>query len=224
VNVRSATEPRSSLSGRLAAWLAFVGVITAIGYASRFTSGPPSRNALYQWSTAVGELITFAIIITVTLAITGPYHDLLALRRPRSWTRAAKLAVPAFIAAFIAISAIDQALHGSREQGLVPKHWEPGHAGPYVTNFVIVAAVAPVCEELLFRGLGFSLLERFGKWPALLAVGISFGLYHGLVEALPELALFGCMLAWLRYETGSVFPGMIVHATFNTIGLASMFF
>jgi membrane protease YdiL (CAAX protease family) len=84
--------------------------------------------------------------------------------------------------------------------------------------------VAPVCEELLFRGLGFSLLERFGKWPAILAVGISFGLYHGLVEALPELALFGCMLAWLRYETGSVFPGMIVHATFNTIGLASMFF
>lgn len=201
-----------------------MGVITAIGYASRFTQGPPSRNALYQWSTAVGELITFAIIIGVTLAITGPYRDLLALRRPVSWGRAAKLAVPAFIAAFIAISAIDQALHGSREQGLVPKHWEPGHAAPYVTNFVIVAAVAPITEELLFRGLGYSLLERFGRWPAILAVGISFGLYHGLVEALPELALFGCMLAWLRSETRSVYPGMIVHATFNTIGLLSMFF
>ena len=198
-------------------------MITAIGYASRFTSGPPSRNALYQWSTAAGELITFAIIITVTLAITGPYHDLLALRRPRSWTRAAKLAVPAFIATVLAISAIDQALHGSREQGLVPKHWEAGHAGPYATNFVIVAVVAPVCEELLFRGLGFSLLRRFGTWPAILAVGIGFGLYHGLVEALPELVLFGCMLAWLRYETDSVLPGMIVHATFNTVGLLSMF-
>jgi len=135
----------------------------------------------------------------------------------------AKLAVPAFIAVFIAISAIDQALHGSKEQGLVPKHWEPSHAGAYAANFVIVAAVAPFTEELLFRGLGFSLLEHFGKWPAILTVGIAFGLYHGLVQALPELALFGCTLAWLRWKTGSVFPGMIVHATFNTIGLLSMF-
>jgi len=205
------------------AWIVFVGVITAIAYASRFTQGPPSRNALYQWTTAVGELLTFAIIVVVTLAITGSQHQLLALRRPHSWSQAAKLAVPAFIAVFIAISAIDQALHGSKEQGLVPKHWEPSHAGAYAANFVIVAAVAPVTEELLFRGLGFSLLERFGKWPAILTVGIAFGLYHGLVQALPELALFGCTLAWLRWKTGSVFPGMIVHATFNTIGLLSMF-
>jgi membrane protease YdiL (CAAX protease family) len=204
-------------------WVVFVGVITAIAYASRFTQGAPSRNALYQWSTAVGELVTFAIIVVVTLAITGQHHELLALRRPRSWKRAAKLAVPAFIAVFIVISVIDQALHGSKEQGLVPKHWEPSHAGAYATNFVIVAAVAPVTEELLFRGLGFSLLERFGKWPAILMVGIAFGLYHGLVQALPELALFGCTLAWLRSETGSVFPGMIAHAAFNTIGLLSMF-
>jgi hypothetical protein len=208
---------------RLVAWILFVALISSVAYASRFAAGPPERNALYKWSTAVSELFVFAIIIAVTLAITGSRRQLLALRRPHSWRQAATLAVPVFIAAFVAISALDRALHGSREQGLVPKHWEPSHAGAYAANFVVIAGVAPFAEELLFRGLGYSLLEPFGRWTAILTVGIAFGLYHGLVEALPELALFGCALAWLRSRTGSVYPGMLAHATFNAIGLVSVF-
>jgi membrane protease YdiL (CAAX protease family) len=209
---------------RLVAWIVFVGLITAVAYASRFTAGRPDRNALYQWSTAISELVVFAVIVVVTLAIAGSHHELLALRRPRSWRRAVALAVPLFIAVFVAISALDRALHGAREQGLVPKHWEPRHASAFAANFVVVALIAPFTEELLFRGLGYSLLERYlGKWPTILAIGIAFGLYHGLVEALPELALFGCALAWLRSRTGSVIPGMLVHATFNAVGLLSVF-
>ncbi|HEY2219422.1 MAG TPA: CPBP family intramembrane glutamic endopeptidase [Gaiellaceae bacterium] len=208
---------------RLVAWILFVALISSVAYASRFAAGPPERNALYKWSTAVSELFVFAIIIAVTLAITGSQRQLLALRRPHSWRQAATLGVPVFIAAFVAISALDRALHGSREQGLVPKHWEPSHAGAYAANFVVIAGVAPFAEELLFRGLGYSLLEPFGRWTAILTVGIAFGLYHGLVEALPELALFGCALAWLRSRTGSVYPGMLAHATFNAIGLVSVF-
>jgi len=209
---------------RLVAWIAFGMLVSAVAYASRFTAGPPERDALYKWSTAIGEIFVFAVIITVTLAITGSQRQLLALRRPYSWRRAAALAVPVFIVVFVAITAIDQALHGSKEQGLVPKHWEPSHASAFAANFVVVALIAPVAEELLFRGLGFSLLlPRLGRWPTIIAIGIAFGLYHGLVEALPELALFGCALAWLRARTGSVFPGMLAHATFNTIGLLSVF-
>jgi membrane protease YdiL (CAAX protease family) len=209
---------------RLVAWVAFVTLIAAVAYASRFAEGTPDRDVLYKWSTAIGELILFAVIITVTLAIAGSQRHLLALRRPYSWRRAAALAVPVFIAVFVAISALDRALHGSREQGLVPKHWEPSHAGAFAANFVVIAIVAPFAEELLFRGLGFSLLlPRLGHWPTIITIGIAFGLYHGLVEALPELALFGCVLAWLRARTGSVFPGMLAHATFNAVGVLSVF-
>jgi membrane protease YdiL (CAAX protease family) len=209
---------------RLVAWILFVALISSVAYASRFASGPPERNALYKWSTAISELFVFAVIIAVTLAIAGSQRQLLALRRPYSWGQAAALAVPVFVAVFVAISAIDRVLHGAREQGLVPKHWESSHAAAYAANFVVIAGVAPFAEELLFRGLGYSLLEPFGRWTAILTVGIAFGLYHGLVEALPELALFGCALAWLRSRTGSVYPGMLAHATFNTIGLLSVFF
>jgi membrane protease YdiL (CAAX protease family) len=209
---------------RLVAWILFVALISSIAYASRFAAGPPARDTLYKWSTAASELFVFAVIIAVTLAIAGSQKQLLALRQPYSWPQALKLAVPVFIAAFVAISAIDRALHGAKEQGLVPKHWESSHAGAYAANFVVIAGVAPFAEELLFRGLGYSLIEPFGRWTAILTIGITFGLYHGLVEALPELALFGCTLAWLRSRTGSVYPGMLAHATFNTIGLLSIFF
>ena len=81
--------------------------------------------------------------------------------------------------------------------------------------------VAPVVEELTYRGLGYSLLERYGRWFAIVTVGCVFALDHGLVQAFPELALFGCALAWLRMRTTSVYPGMLLHATFNGIALVA---
>ena len=50
-------------------------------------------------------------------------------------------------------------------------------------------------------------------------VGISFGVWHGLVEALPLLVAFGAGLAYLRYRVDSVYPGMIVHGLFNAVSL-----
>jgi membrane protease YdiL (CAAX protease family) len=207
------------MSRRLAAWIGFVGLISAIGYYSRFSGSEPDRNLLYQWTTVGWQLTTFLILVGVTLAIAGPHRDLFALRRPVSWPRALRYYVLLLVGVYTAIAVMDQVLHGAREQGLTPSGWQSQHAWAYAANFVVVAGVAPFAEELLFRGLGYSLLERFGQWPAILMVGLAFGLYHGLVQALPELVLFGCALAWLRAKTGSIFPGMLLHATFNAIAL-----
>ncbi len=209
------------MSRRLAAWILFVALVSTVAYASRFTAGRPDRNALYQWSTAIGELTIFVVILAVTLAIAGGRYELLALRPPVSWPRALAFCVLLLIVVYALIASIDPLLHGGREQGLTPTGWQPRHAAAYAANFVVIAVVAPFVEELLFRGLGYSLLERFGRWPAILTVGVAFGLYHGLVQALPELVIFGCALAWLRSKTRSVYPGMLLHATFNAIALVA---
>ena len=87
---------------------------------------------------------------------------------------------------------------------------------------LVVTLVAPFVEELLYRGLGFGLLTPFvGPWPAILITGVAFGLAHGLVLGLPVLTIFGVALGWLRWQTGSVVPGMIVHALFNGLALAA---
>ena len=74
-------------------------------------------------------------------------------------------------------------------------------------------------EELTFRGLGFTLFRPFGLWQAILWVGVTFALAHGLLQAFPELLIFGCTLAWLRSRVDSVYPGMFVHSAFNGIAL-----
>jgi membrane protease YdiL (CAAX protease family) len=83
----------------------------------------------------------------------------------------------------------------------------------------LFAVVAPIVEELTFRGVGQSLLSFVGRWPSILLVGIAFGVAHGLVEALLVLVPFGIALAWLRDRTKSVLPGMVVHGLFNAIAL-----
>src|SRR5436309_3498445 len=58
------------------------------------------------------------------------------------------------------------------------------------------------------------------RWPTFVLVGVAFGLAHGLLEALIVLIPFGIVLAYVRDRTGSVFPGMVVHALFNGVALA----
>ena len=107
------------------------------------------------------------------------------------------------------------------EQGLTPTEWEPDHAAAYVANAIVICTWIPFVEELTFRGLGFSLLQRFGRWPAILAVGVLFGLAHGLIVGFPIIAVFGCALAWIRARTDSVVPGMFLHGLFNLIALVA---
>jgi membrane protease YdiL (CAAX protease family) len=89
----------------------------------------------------------------------------------------------------------------------------------YIVNGIVIAVVAPIVEELTFRGLGYSLLARYGRWAAIIGTGVAFALAHGLVNAFPLLAAFGIGLAYLRSRVGSVYPGMIVHGIFNAIAL-----
>ena len=206
-------------------WSVLVGVLIAIAYIGNSVAATGSDTALYHYSTAVGAAVEYAVLLGLALLIARRRSDLLALRRPPSWLTALGLALLVFVVAYVAIFAMDSVLHGGREQGLVPKRWEPKHESAYAANWVVVAAVAPFVEELIYRGLGYSLIvERFGKWIAIVAVGLLFAASHGLVQAFPELATLGCGLAWLRSKTESILPGMLVHAAFNSVALAVVFF
>jgi membrane protease YdiL (CAAX protease family) len=211
------------LSGKLAGWFVLVGVISAISYAGRFAGGKPPKNALYDYSTAVSELILFAIILGFVFLIARglPKRQAFALRQPRSWGEAVGLWFAVLVVVGITNAIFNPLLHGGREQGLTPSGWEPKHAAAFALNLVAFALIGPIAEELTFRGLGFYLLEGFiGQTATILVLGIMFGLWHGLIEALPVLVVFGLCLAYLRARTDSIYPGMILHAFFNAAALA----
>jgi membrane protease YdiL (CAAX protease family) len=193
-----------------------------LSYTLRFTSGKPPKDLLYKWSTAAGTLFQFAVIAAIIYGIAGLSHDrrgVFALRRPTSWRTAIKIGIGVGIGILILTLILTPLLEPGREQGVTPDTWQPEHAAAYIANGIVVAVVAPIVEELTFRGLGYSLLARYGRWVAIIGTGLAFALAHGLVDAFPLLAAFGFGLAYLRSRVDSVYPGMIVHGLFNAIAL-----
>lgn len=209
------------MTSPLAAWTTFVVAFATLSYSLRFTEGKPPDDFLYRWSTFAGGLIQFALIglIIYGIAGLGNRRELLALRRPTSWRRAIGIGIGVAVLMLILSSTLGRLLEPGEEQGVTPDVWRPDHAAAYVANGFVICVVAPFVEELAFRGLGYSLLARFGRWIAIVLVGLLFGVAHGLVEALPFLAALGAGLAYLRSRVDSVLPGMLVHGLFNATAL-----
>ena len=218
------TESSVSNRTRLACWAALVAAIAGLNYYSRFTSSSASsgRDEVYSWSAFVGGIVVYAFWLGLVLAIAIDRKDLLALRKPRSWGRALRLGIAAIVVVYvfeIFVSLLPLPQSPSKEQALTPTHWEPAHAAAFAANVALFTIVAPIVEELMFRGLGQSLLRYLGRVPAIVLVGVTFGITHGLLEALVVLIPFGVALAYLRDRTDSVYPGMLVHASFNAVAL-----
>ena len=211
-------------TGKLVAWFALVGSLAALNYASRFTSGKPPPNTLYHYDTAISGIFFYAITLGIVLWIArGLTRRELALQAPASWGRALGLALATLIVLLVVEVALESVLHGTREQGLEPTHWIPSKAVPFALNAAVVVLIAPVVEELTFRGVGIALLSRFGSLVAVVGSAAAFAADHGLVEGFAALFLFGLGVALLRMRTDSLYPGMLLHATFNALALLDAF-
>ena len=87
-----------------------------------------------------------------------------------------------------------------------------------VVGALVVIAVAPVCEELFFRGFMFRVLRlRTGFWAAAVVDGILFGLVHGVNVVLPVLVVLGVVLCWVFERTGTLFATIAIHAFNNMV-------
>jgi membrane protease YdiL (CAAX protease family) len=200
-----------------------VGAVAALNYAS-YGSQTGTGEEIYQWSSFGNGAVFYAFILGLTLALAHGRRPLLALRRPRVSVGVAARVAGASILAVLVWEYVVVLLPGKdpgKEQGLTPTHWEPKHAAAFAANFVLFVVLAPFVEELLFRGVGYSLLRVYGAVPAILAVGLAFGAWHGLLWALLVLVPFGWALAIIRERTDSVYPGMIVHALFNAFAITA---
>jgi len=83
--------------------------------------------------------------------------------------------------------------------------------------------VAPLFEEIIFRGFLYKVFDDMsGGRVAVPATAILFALLHAfqLWGNWPAVALIfavGYVLAWLRYRSGSIIPGLIVHTSYNAM-------
>lgn len=216
--VSAATQPV-----RLVAWIGFVTLFAVLAYGSSFaTDAAEPDEPLYESSFFVASVAGLTLMIGVALLVSaGATRELLALRRPRSWPAALGLSLLVLVAIFAVGAVVGLFLDPAGEQGLLPERWPPPDAAVFALNAAAVVAGAPLAEELLFRGAGYSLLERLGPATAIVLSSLAWAAAHGLVEAFPLIFALGIGLGILRRMTGSVLPAILLHAVFNALALAA---
>lgn len=205
----------------LIGWATFVLLFGMLNYTARFAGPEPPDDVAYRWESSIGAVIQFGFVfgIVLLLALGRPKRELFALRRPTSWGGAAAVSVGIIVAILLIAQALAPFVDPEEEQGLTPTYWDSARVAQFAGYVFAVVVIGPIVEELLFRGAGYSLLEPFGKWTAIIGVGAAFGLAHGLLEGLPIITAFGLGLAYLRSRTESLYPCILLHSFFNATAL-----
>lgn len=83
---------------------------------------------------------------------------------------------------------------------------------------IAVCLIAPVVEELVFRGFLYDAIGRSAPpWVAWVATSALFAVYH--LDPVHVIAVFftGLFLGWLRWQSGSVVPSILAHTANNTL-------
>jgi uncharacterized protein len=206
-------------------WMLLPALLFVLNFIGGLTQDTGDRaNAVYDLSTLVASgaieaaLAGYAVLATRLSA--QPIAETLAIRRVP--LRAALVTGAIGLVVILASEAVlDPIFNGGAQQGIEPTH-NPETTHQWVAVGVAVlmlVIVAPVAEELIFRGLGFAALGQV----AVPVTSLLFAIAHGLPSLLVEVAVAGLVLAEIRRRTDSVLPGMGVHMAFNGLALVVAF-
>ena len=86
-------------------------------------------------------------------------------------------------------------------------------------GYVSVGLLAPLAEELVFRGAILRSLLRWSSrpWIAIAISAVFFAAAHMNPAQLPHAFIIGLLLGWLYYRTNSIIPGMVYHWINNSV-------
>lgn len=97
-------------------------------------------------------------------------------------------------------------------------HGQAQPAGLIIVLWAGAVLIAPVAEELFFRGLLQTLLVRLARnrWLSIVLASLAFGAVHfQQPHAMAALAVLGVLIGYAYERTGSLVPPIVIHAVFN---------
>ena len=169
-----------------------------------------------QVCTGIGFLI---VPISLASAGGGGLRDALGRLGFRSFDipRAVKW-VMIGVVSYFALSIIYSVVIGTPEQDDIA-----GDFGPMPVQILLIVLLAPIAEEVCFRGMLFGgIRTRLPLWAAAPAAGAVFGLLHYSTgwSAVPPLFILGTILCVVYEKSGSIWPVIAIHMFNNALALA----
>ena len=170
-----------------------------------------------QVMNATGMIITMALfsIITMAVFLIAKWSVV-----SRHWVRTR----PWFVLFWCVVAALG---------ALVPSVWLQEHM-PELPNLVegefdmimkdrmgyfVVGLLAPLAEEMVFRGAILRSLLRWksNPWIGIVISAILFAVIHMNPAQMPHAFLIGLLLGWMYWRTDSIVPGVVYHWVNNTV-------
>lgn len=88
--------------------------------------------------------------------------------------------------------------------------------GNFIIEVIATAILAPIIEEIIFRGLCYRYARKaFPTFAAALISGVIFGISHGNPISFVFTTILGIILAYAYEKSGSIVPSILIHMGFN---------
>lgn len=82
------------------------------------------------------------------------------------------------------------------------------------------AVLGPIGEELVFRGVVASALNKYGAWTSIVGSSALFAIVHGPSVILVDAFVVGLLLGIVFRWSGSIWPAIVLHVVYNGLNLA----
>ena len=197
--------------------------LSVFGFAIDSDAGSEEGSSLSNIVLQLGTVLGF-LIVPVAIAASRPagasareVAERLGVRRfaPSAfgWMAAA-------YGGYIAAAAVYVAIVGTPEQDDIADLF-----GSLPAKILLIVVGASIAEEVCFRGFLFGGLRTgMGATAAAIVSAVIWGALHAVtgITAVPVLIFFGIALALLYEKTGSIVPGIILHAINNALALLTL--
>lgn len=196
----------------------------AVSAAVHTVDGSLSSQDRTSVEAMAGQLAFYGVAISITLLVLAGGRSVrvseLGWRRPSvNWLLASvPLAVAGLAIAGILVGISGSLLRTSDNQQCQVVQQQYGHS--LLLALPVVCIAAPIVEETVFRGVIYRWLR--GVLPLGYAMALSaavFAVAHAISVLFLPLMGLGILLAWIYERSRSLWPGVLVHALFNLVGI-----
>lgn len=205
-------------------WLGFVilGLALAVAIALSFLTHSLSLDPNLGLIVSLAELLLLAPVWWLTVRKYGVGWEVLGLRSFKGEMVGVGCGLMILSYIFNFFYGLFLALFGLRIQiDLVPIFAQL--SSPWLL-LVGGAIVAPVVEEIFFRGFVFAgLRPRYGWQRAALVSSGLFALIHFTPTAVIPIIILGYIFAYLYHRSNSIWPAIIMHASTNALALGAAY-
>ncbi len=228
----AATEPpptgREVLAGIVLVAVILFGAFGAVLWLTRGTDMPDERPFSFDFATA---------ILVQNVGFLAAAFPLLLTRRARAFAalgfQPARLrdffvwGAVVFVSALVLRQAVGLFQQVTGRPVQVPAYdvmsWGLADLGLPAMLF-LAALLAPLAEEIAFRGVIFGWLRRrLSFLPAAILQALPFGLLHIQLEHVLYATLLGVMLALARERGRSLWVPVVIHVVINTVAVTAIF-